>query len=121
MSLDTLSIYQFCTGLEDDDGRLYLTDYVAFPFSVRPDNIPHTIRDGDTLHGLAAYYYELVGKRPNGWRYWKLLPAFQPADSGVRVHDPTVALPLGRTLWLPSLRTIDTEILAESRRAEHDG
>lgn len=116
MSLDAFSVYRFCTGLPDAVGRLYLTDYVPFPYVAWPDNIPHVVRDGDTLWGIAAYHYRA---RPYGHHYWKLVAHFQPAD-GILVHDPTIALPAGKTLFLPSLVKIDTVILDESRREEHD-
>lgn len=116
MSLDTFSVHRFCTGLTDSAGRLYLTDRVPFAFVAWEDNIPHPIKDGDTLWSVAAHYYQA---RPYAHAYWKILADFQPAD-GVRVHDPTIALPAGETLYLPSPVKIDTVILDESRRDEHD-
>lgn len=114
--LDVYSVHRFCTGLQDAEGRLYLTDRVPFGFVAWADNTPYVVKDGDTLWGIAAWFYR---PRPEAWKLWKIVADFQPAD-GVRVHDPTVALPAGRTLFLPSKIKIDTVILDESRRAEHD-
>lgn len=117
MALDYYSAHRFCTGLTDDAGRLYLTDRVPFRFIAWPDNIEHTIRGGDTLWGLANVYY--AERRPHSHKLWKIIADFQPVN-GVIVHDPTIRLPGGRLLYLPSLVKIDTVILDESRRAEHD-
>ena len=64
---------------------------------------------GDTLWALAARYYAALD-RPSG--LWWAIADFQPEP----VFDPTLALVLGRVMIVPSVRTVLSRILSETRR-----
>lgn len=104
-----LSRYSFSIATRDDEDRLAL--YGAEPYRYRelPDTIPHVVRSGETLHSLAGRYY---AGHPRPWGLWWVIAHFQPDP----IHDPTVRLEPGRTLFIPSPRTLVDEIFSEKRR-----
>jgi hypothetical protein len=51
-------------------------------------------------------------QRPSG--LWWIIADFQPDP----IHDPTVRLTPGRTLYIPSLRTVQEEVFSDKRRKE---
>lgn len=113
IEIDTLSRYGLCEARTDAEGRLFLTPRVPYRYRDLPDNLVHEVAQGDTLKGLAVRYY--VGA-PKPARLWWAIADFQPEP----IHDPTIRLTRGRKLVIPSLRTIQTRALAESRRDETD-
>lgn len=110
----TYSRYTFSDGVEDANGNTYLT--LAEPYRYRDleDNIRHTVRDGETLEGIAGTYYPDF---PRGCNLWWVIADFQPEP----IHDPTIALAGGTVLVIPSPRTVEEEILNEKRRADAAG
>lgn len=104
-----LSRYTFSTATRNEDGRLALYGSEPYRYRELPDNIIHVVRSGETLHSLAGRYY--VG-HPRPWGLWWVIAHFQPDP----IHDPTVALTPGLTLFIPSPRTLLEDIFSESRR-----
>ena len=105
------SRHTFTIGRADAQGRLYLSDRKRFLYRSLPDNIEHTVKQGDTLWTLAGRYFASL-PRPAG--LWWVIMDFQPDP----IHDPTLELVPGTVLHIPSERTILEEIFSEKRRAE---
>jgi hypothetical protein len=105
------SRYSFSAAVLDDGGRLFLTEREPFRFRSLPDNRQHVVQQGDTLFSLAGRYFAPL-PRPAGLGW--VIADFQPAP----IHDPTLALDLGRVVFLPSVRVITEEVFAETRRQE---
>lgn len=105
------SRFSFSAGVLDDAGRLLLTEREPFRFRPLPDTRQHVIHEGDTLFSLAGRYFAPL-PRPAG--LWWVIADFQPEP----IHDPTLALALGRLLFIPSVRVITEEVFAEARRQE---
>jgi len=110
MAVHRLSRYSFTSGLDKDD-VFQLTDREPFRYAQYPDTILHTVKTSDTLFTLAAKFYA-GAPRPAG--LWWVLADFQPDP----IIDPTLSLALGRTIFIPSLRTVTEEVFATDRRAE---
>lgn len=111
MPPQTNSRHMFVNGVEDDDGRVHLTERVPYAYRVLPDNVTHTVARGDTLWTLAARYYPALS-RPSG--FWWVIADFQPDP----IFDPTIILAEGRKLVIPSARTLLSRVLSETRRTD---
>ena len=105
------SRHAFSAAVQDDAGRLVLTEREPFRFRSLSDNRQHVVQQGDTLFSLAGRYFAPL-PRPSG--LWWVIADFQPEP----IHDPTLALDLGRLLFIPSVRVITEEVFAEARRQE---
>ena len=105
---------EFTLGIRDDEGRLLLTDREPFRFRPLPDNRIHELKQGETLFTVAGRFFR---PRLRAAGFWWVIADFQPDP----VIDPTVPLEVGRRLFVPSLRTLDEEILSESRRRQVNG
>jgi hypothetical protein len=105
------SRYSFSAAVLDDTGRLFLTEREPFRFRSLSDNRQHVVQQGDTVFSLAGRYFAPL-PRPSG--LWWVIADFQPEP----IHDPTLALDLGRLLFIPSIRVITEEVFAEARRQE---
>jgi len=105
------SRYSFSAAVQDDAGRLFLTEREPFRFRSLSDNRQHVVQQGDTVFSLAGRYFAPL-PRPSG--LWWVIADFQPEP----IHDPTLALDLGRLLFIPSIRVITEEVFAEARRQE---
>jgi len=106
------SRYQYCTELEDDDGNRYLDEREPFRYQELADNRLHTVKDGDTLWGLAHLYFAGF-PRPCG--LWWLIAEFQPEP----IVDPTLRLQAGALMVIPSLRTVRMSVFNAQRRRYH--
>lgn len=107
-----LSRHTFTEGLaltDQGDERLFLTDREAFPFRQLNDNRQHVVKAGDTLFSLAGRYFRGL-PRPAG--LWWVIADFQVQQ----LHDPTVELPVGSVLVIPSRRTVEQRVFGEARR-----
>ena len=105
------SRYGFALGVRDEDGMLALTDREPYRYRAHADNRTHLVVQGDTLWALAGRYFAPL-PRPAG--LWWVIADFQPDP----IHDPTLALEVGRVLVVPSLRTVTEEVFSEKRRQE---
>jgi hypothetical protein len=106
------SRFTFSAAVLDADQRLFLTEREPFGFRALPDTRQHVVRQGETLFSLAGRYFEPL---PRASGLWWVIADFQPDGA---VHDPTLSLDLGRVLFIPSVRVVTEEILAETRRQE---
>lgn len=93
--------------------HLFLSDRVPVRFRELPDNRVHTVREGDTLHRLAAMYFVGLGELPfvSAANLWWVIADFQPEP----IHDPTVQLVVGSKLVVPSTRTVQELVLKPVR------
>ena len=112
--LHDYSRYLFCMGIVDERGRLYLSDREPFRFVERADSRFHTVQEGDTLFSLAHQYFQPL-PRPDQF-FW-VIADFQREP----IVDPTLKLPKGLTLVIPSVRCVVEEIFNESRRPLFEG
>lgn len=104
-----LSRYTFTEAYTDAEGDRVLTDPDPYRYRDFPDNRVHIIAEGDTLWALAGRYFPGFA---NPEELWWVIADFQPDP----VHDPTLKLAPGRTLVIPSVRTVVEEIFSENRR-----
>jgi hypothetical protein len=105
------SRFTFSQAILDGNERLFLTDREPFRFQSLPDNRQHIVQQGESLFSLAGRYFASL-PRPAG--LWWIIADFQPDP----IHDPTLALDVGRSLVVPSVRVVTEEILSETRRQE---
>lgn len=91
-------------GVRDERGRLYLTEREPFGFREFVDNRAHTVRQGDTLFGLAGRYFASLER---GCGYWWAIADFQPDP----IVDPTLELDVGRRIVVPATRVLTDFIL----------
>ncbi len=97
--------------LDEETELLQLTDREPFRFAEFADNESHLVREGDTLFILANARFKGF-PRPAG--LWWIIADFQPEP----IHDPTLKLTPGRSLIIPSIRTVREEIFNQRREAE---
>lgn len=71
------------------------------------DDIEHTAEEGETFFRLSSREYR--GIRPSTALWWAI------ADYQRRYQHPLAPLEIGKTVLLPSLRTIEEIILSEDR------
>ena len=95
----------------DADGIMYLDDREPFTYREKADTIVHVAREGDTWERLAQLYYSGISERASG--LWWVICEFQPQI----VVDPTLAIPNGSLVYVPSMLVAQTEILGVVYRA----
>lgn len=105
------SRHTFTLGVQDSAERLFLTERIRFGFKQLSDNRTHVVSQGETLFSLARRYFQGL-PRPDG--LWWVIGDFQPQP----VHDPTLQLTPGSVVVIPSRRTVEELVFAESRRRE---
>jgi len=105
------SRHTFTRSFEDTNGFFQLSEREPFRFQSFDDNRQHIVADGDTVFNLAGRFFASFD-RPSG--LWWIIADFQTDP----IIDPTIALEIGRTLAIPSLRVIVEEIFSEARRIE---
>lgn len=105
------SRYSFTSAISDSNAKRYLTEPEPFLFRAIQDTRVHIVQEGETLWTLAAKFYKGL-PRPAG--FWWVIADFQPDP----IIDPTLELQRGRSLFIPSIRTVVEDVFADSRRAE---
>lgn len=78
-----------------DAGGIELDLRATLEYNPSEDDITHIVEAGDTLHGLAAGYYNGM---PNPATLWWVIADYQP----VPIIDPTVVLTPGDLIIIPS-------------------
>lgn len=99
-----LSRFRFCSAIEDEDNDLILTDPEPYTTAQR-DDVVTTVNEGSSLTLLA---YRQYGRAELWWVV---------ADRA-GIYDPTLRMEPGTQIVMPSRRTVNEEILNESRRKE---
>lgn len=102
------SRYSYSFAFVDPAGDLILSDAEPFGFVALADNRMHVVETGDTLFGLADRYFQPLA-RPSG--LWWILSDFQPTP----IYDPTLALEVGSTIYIPSVRTVLEQVFNSAR------
>lgn len=105
------SRHSFTFGIRRE-GDYILTTAEPFRFRELDDNRLLTVKQGETLFSIAGREFKGIGPRPAG--LWWIIADFQPSP----IHDPTLEIPMGTTLFIPSNRTILEEIFSQARREE---
>lgn len=105
------SRYRYCTMYADGD-VMYLDEREPFRYRDDTDNRYHTASEGDTWWGLAHLYFQGV---PRACGLWWLLCEFQPEP----VIDPTIAIPDGKLIIVPSMRLLRMKIFSVEERKYH--
>lgn len=108
------SRYLFCWGLEDEEGRVGLSEREPFSYQDLPDNRYYTIAAGDTLFTIAERAFPSI---PRACGLFWVIADFQPEP----ITDATLALAIGRELVIPSERTVKTLVFDERRRDVFSG
>lgn len=106
------SRHLFTTGNRLDDlseEQYFLSERTPVLFEQLSDNRLHVAGAGDTLYSLAGRYFRGL-PRPAG--LWWVIADYQPQV----IHDPTIQLPIGSIVVIPSLRTVEEKIFSEERR-----
>jgi hypothetical protein len=103
------SRYQYSVATLDQSGALLLSDPEPFAYVALADNVIHTAETGDRLWFLAHRYFQPLA-RPSG--LWWILADFQP----VPIFDPTLSIPAGTTIYIPSVRTVLEQIFNANRQ-----
>lgn len=106
------SRYTFCFGYRDADGDFVLSDPEPYRYRELVDTRLVRISQGETIFSVAGREFGTFSTRPAG--LWWIIADFQPEP----IHDPTLELPPGTMLYIPSDRTIAEEIFSEVRRDE---
>lgn len=109
--MDRYSRHRFSEALLDSEGRRFLSPPEPFRYRALPDTREHRVVTGDTLWGLADLYFQPLEQAAELW--W-VIADFQPDP----IHDPTLPLEGGRTLLIPSRRTLEELVFNERRRRE---
>ena len=97
------SRYALCVAVEDDEGRLTLSERAPLSYRDLPDNRAHVVRQGDTLWQLAGAYFAPL---PRACGYWWAIAEFQPEP----IVDPTSELDVGRVLYVLSLAAMTSAL-----------
>lgn len=94
---------------EDESGHQVLSTPDMYTFRELPDTQVHVATEGETIFNLAARYYASLTDPPefSAAELWWVIADFQPQP----IHDPTIALPPGQVLYIPSVRVVRDEIL----------
>ncbi len=107
------SRYSFTSAQHDADGNVYLSERTPYRYRELPDNRTHVVAQGETIFALAGKYFSPL-PRPAG--FWWVIADFQPEP----IFDPTIEIPPGTMLIIPSVRTLLERVLSEARRDDEE-
>lgn len=104
--------YRYCTQYTDSDSVSYLDEREPFRYRDESDNRYHKAKNGDTWWGLAHMYFQGI---PWQCRLWWLLCEYQPTP----IVDPTLIIPEGTLVVIPSMRVVRDLVFSTERRRYH--
>ena len=90
-----LGRYRLANLIKDDDDTLILDLRAKLEFQESSDDILHIVQKGETLHTLAATYYQGF---PNAATLWWAIADYQPEP----IIDPTLELQEGQVIIIPA-------------------
>jgi len=111
MGVFEFSRYRYVEAQQDDDDKWFLTDREPYEYKDLADNIVHIASGEETWQHIAGRYYRNF---PKGCRLYWILIDFQPDENPV--IDPTLAIPAGKEITIPSERTVRNVIFNDDRR-----
>lgn len=112
MAIFPESRYRYNRSYTDATGSPYLDEREPFRYRAQADNIHHISQEGDTWWGLAQRYYSGF-ERASG--LWWVICEYQPQP----IVDPTLTIPAGSTVVIPSARLVRLDVFSDARRAAH--
>lgn len=113
--MHVLSRYRYTHEIRNDattPPQRWLSEAEPVRFEQRADNRYHVARDGDTWWGL-AFRYLAEYERAAG--LWWIIADFQDPP----VVDPTIAIPAGTLVAIPSGRFVQDRVFSNLRWQEH--
>lgn len=111
MAIFQNSRYRYVAAEQDEDSKWFLPDREPFSYQDLSDNIIHVAQGDETWEHIAGRYYPSFAR--SCLLYWVIVD-FQPDDNPV--IDPTLKIPAGKEIYLPSERTVRNTIFNEERR-----
>lgn len=111
MAVGIYSRYRWCEIYQDERGRRFFGPRPRFGYRDLPDNRLHVVRGGERLWHVSQLAFP---GHPRNGNLWWVIADFQPEP----ILDPTIILPDGQQLYVPSTRTLETLILASDRAKE---
>lgn len=98
--LPATGVYRHALAKTLDDGTIITALPERLPFEDRNDTILHIANGRERLWDLAQRYYP---NRTFNWDLWDVIMQFQPEP----ITDPSVPLPSGKEVFIPSADYID--------------
>lgn len=89
-------------------GLLYLSLPERLPWQPRNDTVLYSAKEGEYLFDIVAGHYSNIYSAP--WYIVEIVAQFQP----IPLIDPSVPLPAGLEIQLPSTEYIETVALGDS-------
>ena len=107
------SRYQHSTTYTDTAGARFLTEPPLIPYVDSLDNKVHTVTGGESLQDIAHKYFGDFGSDTfPAAALWYIVAQFQPTP----IIDPTLRLPAGLRLYIPSKAYVASRVFDKSRR-----
>lgn len=111
MAIFEHSRYRYAESQQDDDDKWFLTDREPYEYKDISDNVIHIAKGDETWEHIAGQYYHNF---PTGCLLYWILIDFQPDENPV--IDPTLTIPAGKEIYIPSERTVRNVIFNDERR-----
>lgn len=96
--VDTLSRYSYADTYETEDGQVFVVEREPMEPPPVGQYSTHMVRQGETLFGLAGYYYRGLADRPSRF-WWAIMEANQ-------IIDPTQPLRTGVEIKIPDFQYV---------------
>jgi hypothetical protein len=109
-----MSRYAYCWNKTLSTGELRKLPRGFFYFQKFSDTVEHICTEGETLFNLAAMYYREAFPYAN-LMYWAIAD-FQP----IPIIDATVVFKAGQVVYIPSIQTINLQIMNPTREPEFE-
>jgi hypothetical protein len=111
MTIFKYSRYRYVYAEQDDDDSWFLPSYEPFVYREIDDNVVYVASGDDTFADIAGRFYQ---NNQYGCRLHWAVADFQPEDDPI--IDPTLKIPAGKDIVIPSEKTIESQVFNEDRR-----